>query len=199
MNKLPVAVHSTSGGLKGHVFRRLIHISMGFIPFVYYFYIPRIVDYLTFPAYFIVLMPVLIILILELIRMSLGWAVFGQRQYEKQQIASFAWGAFSIGAILLLLPKEYGIPIVASWALGDPLLGELRRFCSSRLQVAIIGIVFIEFVWFLAVLLLDTPFWIALMMGPIMVAAEWPKLKWIDDNATMLLIPLVVVLVLTSI
>ena len=33
-------------------------------------------------------------------------------------------------------------------------------------------------------------------MGPICVAYEWPRLRYIDDNATMLLIPLAVVLVL---
>jgi hypothetical protein len=34
------------------------------------------------------------------------------------------------------------------------------------------------------------------LMGPICVAAEWPRLRYIDDNATMLLIPLAVVLIL---
>jgi len=33
-------------------------------------------------------------------------------------------------------------------------------------------------------------------MGPMCVAAEWPRLRYIDDNATMLLIPLALVLVL---
>jgi hypothetical protein len=33
-------------------------------------------------------------------------------------------------------------------------------------------------------------------MGPLTTAAEWPKLKWIDDNATMTLIPLATILLL---
>jgi hypothetical protein len=34
----------------------------------------------------------------------------------------------------------------------------------------------------------------ALFMAPLTMAAEIPKLRWIDDNATMILIPLVAVL-----
>ena len=39
-----------------------------------------------------------------------------------------------------------------------------------------------------------TPLWLAPIMAPLCVAAEWPRLRWIDDNATILLIPLTAIL-----
>ena len=34
----------------------------------------------------------------------------------------------------------------------------------------------------------------AILMAPLTMASELPKLRWIDDNATMVLIPLAAVL-----
>jgi hypothetical protein len=37
-----------------------------------------------------------------------------------------------------------------------------------------------------------------LLIPPIQVASEWPRLRWIDDNGTMVLIPFLVILLLSS-
>lgn len=42
----------------------------------------------------------------------------------------------------------------------------------------------------------NTPLWMAAVMAPLTVAAEWPRLRYIDDNATMILIPLAGVVLL---
>lgn len=181
---------------EGHLLRRIIHICMLFLPFIYYFYGLTIAKWLSIPLDLLIIIPVSIILLLELLRLSLGWVVVGQRSYERKQLSAFTWGAISIAPILLFLPKEYGIPIVAAWALGDPLLGELRRLNFSTLFIVVVGIFFVEIIWLLAALLLGASPWIALLMGPVTVAAEWPNLKWLDDNAMMLLIPFFVVWVL---
>ena len=41
-----------------------------------------------------------------------------------------------------------------------------------------------------------TPVWMAFILAPVCMIAEWPRLTYIDDNATMLLIPLALVLLL---
>lgn len=101
-----------------------------------------------------------------------------------------------------------GMPIL--WTLGivDPLLGELKghgaigrrvrrgrgftlpeRTCLAVavawLIWALIGVVTGRAVW-----------WIVALMGPIAVAAEYPKLVFIDDNAMMELVPLATALLL---
>ena len=54
----------------------------------------------------------------------------------------------------------------------------------------------VRVIWLGCGYFLGTPYWMAILMGPVTMAAELPKLKWIDDNATMLLIPAAVVLIL---
>jgi hypothetical protein len=44
---------------------------------------------------------------------------------------------------------------------------------------------------------LGTPAWVAVILAPLTVLGEIPRVKWIDDNATMILFPLTVLLLLT--
>ena len=46
------------------------------------------------------------------------------------------------------------------------------------------------FIWFFSSIFLGTPYWLVFIMSPLAIASEWPSLKYIDDNATMILIPL---------
>ena len=91
---------------------------------------------------------------------------------------------------------EFIWPLVLSLSLGDPFLGELRRKGIESRNVVIIGSIFIAAIWLASWNFVDTPIILVAIMGPICVAAEWPRLRWIDDNATMLLIPLFTVLLL---
>jgi len=132
--------------------------------------------------------------VLEAWRLCTGWIAFGQRSREARQISSFSWGLMSIFLVLLFAPgKAFAIPIIISCALGDPLLGELRRLRIAKLWVALIGLVFIAGLWAVSTYYLGTPLWWAFVMGPFIVLCEWPNLSWIDDNAMMQLLPLLLV------
>jgi len=190
----------TKGGLFGHVLRRIIHISMVFVPFLYYFYGETIANSFAISLNSLVVITLIIILLLEGIRLIFNITLLGQRQHEAKQISSFAWGAMGLCMVLLFAPgKAYGIPIIACLALVDPLMGELRRLKIHRIIVALIGIVVAGLIWLLSAYLLGTPFWIVWVIAPLTIAAEWPNLKWIDDNATMQLIPLIIILLINSI
>ena len=52
------------------------------------------------------------------------------------------------------------------------------------------GLIIAGLIWFLSGFFLGTPYWLAFIMSPLAIASEWPSLKYIDDNATMILIPL---------
>ena len=98
--------------------------------------------------------------------------------------------------ILLADYPELVWPLILSLSLGDPFLGEVRRKGLDSKTVFICGSIFITLIWIASTMQVSTPLWMAFVMGPLCVAAEWPRLRWIDDNATMLLIPMSVVILL---
>ena len=75
-------------------------------------------------------------------------------------------------------------------------MGEARRMGLDNRSVYAIGTVICGLTWLLCGYFFGTPYWMALLMGPLTMVAELPKLKWIDDNAPMVLIPLGAVLLI---
>ena len=191
-------VDHSVGGVKGHLFRRAFHLAMSAIPFVYFEYGEKISDIFGLEVSQFVSAATILLIVIEAIRLKLGFTIFGQRDYEAKQVSALAWGGIAIGLTLIALPNnpEFIWPLVLSLSLGDPFLGELRRKGIESRNVVIIGSIFIAAIWLASWNFVDTPIILVAIMGPICVAAEWPRLRWIDDNATMLLIPLFTVLLL---
>ncbi len=201
-------LENTIGGKNGHIFRRLIHVSMLVFPFVYYWYGNQISEYLTtvfereISREFIVTFLLIFIVIAELGRLFLGITIFGQRDYEKKQISALAWGGVSICICFLFAPlggyKEayIGLPIIFTISIVDPLLGETRKILDSNKLIISIALIVSFLIWFSCSIFLETPLWFSLIMPPLAIIAEWPSLKYIDDNATMILLPLIASLVL---
>ena len=148
---------------------------------------------------------ILALLAFEIVRLSLGFTVFGQRAYESKQISALAWGGLAVGLTLLIAPSmgtssreaaALGFPLIMSLVLGDPLLGELRRTGMTRSRVVAVSVVAMMILWSVCAFWLGTPWLLVVVLAPLTVISEWPRLTYIDDNATMLLIPLAAVLVL---
>ena len=119
-----------------------------------------------------------------------GLTVFGQRDYEANQVSALAWGAVGVGFVLLLVPHEaYAWPLIASLSFGDPLMGELRRKGVEDRQVMIYATLFLLLIWLASSVLFGTPR-DGVFARPGLHAGRVPRLTYIDDNATMLLIPL---------
>ena len=190
-------VDTSVGGMRGHLLRRGIHLSMIGIPYLYFSHGESVAEAIGVSLAQVVAGVVLIALVLEGIRLKIGLTVFGQRDYEANQVSALAWGAVGIGFVLLLVPEEaYAWPLIASLALGDPLMGELRRKDIPDRQVMICATLLILAIWLVAVVQFGTPIWLAILLAPVCMISEWPRLTYIDDNATMLLIPLALVLLL---
>ncbi|MEC9118057.1 MAG: hypothetical protein VX854_00845, partial [Candidatus Thermoplasmatota archaeon] len=127
-------VPASVGGLRGHIFRRLIHIAMMIIPFLYYWNGTSISNFFfeLDPKQFVSVVA-FIFLLTEIIRLRMGFVVFGQRDYESKQISAFFWGGSSVCLVLLLSPEvgiqnsAFGFPLILGLTLIDPLMGELRR------------------------------------------------------------------------
>lgn len=185
------------GGMWGHVLRRAVHLAMVAIPFVYYEHAAAIASRVGLEGAEQVASALVLLLILaEAVRLRTGITVFGQRDYEATQVSALAWGALGIGVVLLTLHDhpELGYPLIFSLAIGDPLLGELRRAGKSNRTASMWSSVALIGVWGGCAVVLGTPWALVPVLPFICVASEWPRLRWIDDNATMLFIPLLAVL-----
>ena len=190
-------VDTSVGGMRGHLLRRGVHLSMIGIPYLYFAHGESVADRVGVSLPQVVAGVVLFALVLEGLRLKLGLTVFGQRDYEANQVSALAWGAVGVGFVLLLVPHEaYAWPLIASLALGDPLMGELRRKEMADRQVMVYSTLLILAIWLVSVAQFGTPVWMAFILAPVCMIAEWPRLTYIDDNATMLLIPLALILLL---
>ena len=161
-------VELSVGGMSGHVLRRAIHLGMSFIPLLYFEIGNDVADAISLTLEQVVSAVIIFAVFAEAVRLRMGWTIVVQRSYEA---------------------------LILSLSLGDPLLGELRRNEVSTNTVIWAGAVGIALIWASCAYFVDTPWFFVALMGPICVASEWPRLRYIDDNATMLLIPLAVILV----
>jgi len=115
-----------------------------------------------------------------------------------------AWGPGAIALVLWLAPEQgvagacSGLPMIWSLSLVDPLMGELPRARVRASVVALSGVAVAAAIWGVCVPWLGTSAWLVAVMPVVTVAAEWPRLTWIDDNAAMTLAPLAVVLATTA-
>jgi len=185
------------GGMQGHILRRGVHLGMVGIPYLYFAHGESVADAVGLELPQAVAGIVLLALLLEGLRLRLGLTVFGQRDYEAHQISALAWGAVGVGFVLLLAPLEaYAWPLIATLALGDPLMGELRRKEVADRQVMIYATLLIAAIWLISSFQFGTPVWLSIVIAPVSMLSEWPRLRYIDDNATMVLIPLALVLLL---
>ena len=184
------------GGVSGHLLRRGIHLAMSFLPFLYFEFGEDVADMVSLTLEQVVSCVIQLAVFGEALRLRMGLTVVGQRSYEAKQVSALAWGALGVGMVFLLTPDPaYAYPLILSLSLGDPLLGELRRKGSSTQTVILAGVIGIAVIWAGCAYLVETPWLFVPLMAPICVAAEWPRLRYIDDNATMLLIPLALVLI----
>jgi hypothetical protein len=190
-------IDESVGGMKGHLLRRCIHLSMVFIPYLFFEFGEDIADAISIQRDELISLLLIAIVVGEYIRLKLGFTVFGQRAYEAKQISALAWGGLSICLVLLITPmEEYAYPLILSLALGDPFMGELRRKHVSKNMLTCLTMILLLLVWIASWHFFDTPLWFAPIMAPICMVSEWPRYSIIDDNATMLLIPLACVVAL---
>ena len=190
-------VDHSVGGMGGHVLRRMIHLAIAGIPWLYFTQGESISELFSIEPIQLVSLVVIALVVFEAFRLKIGFTVFGQRDYEAKQVSALAWGGVAIGiALLALREPEYAYPLIVSLALGDPILGELRRKEFDIKIVVGVTTLALFVVWISYAIIFDSSLIIAILLPGVCVAAEYPRLRWIDDNATMIFIPLMLLLVL---
>ena len=187
------------GGFGGHAFRRLTHVSMASIPYLYYVHGDAISSYFSLQAREFVSAICILILIIEAVRLRSGIVIVGQREYESNQISALAWGALAVALAILIAPEgengsmeagKYGAPIILGMTLVDPVMGEVKRTQKNLRTAIIAGLAVSYAVWIGCHFWIGTELIAALLLAPLTVLGELPPTRAIDDNATMVLFPL---------
>jgi hypothetical protein len=193
-------VEHSIGGIGGHAFRRLTHVSMASIPYLYYVHGSTISSFFSMQAREFVSTICLLILVIEAFRLKTGIVIVGQREYESSQISALAWGALAVALAILIAPEgengsmgagKYGAPIILGMTLVDPVMGEVKRTKKDLSAAIIAGLCVSYAVWMGCHFWIGTDFIAALLLAPLTVLGELPPTRSIDDNATMVLFPLV--------
>ena len=191
-------VSKTSGGMSGHLLRRAIHIfTLPVLTILYYQYGSGVALVLNLKPHALVIVVLMATVTIEIIRLKLGLVVLGQRHFENEVICSAAWGGIGGFLLFLLSPRPiYTYVIVLCCALVDPLIGELRPR-SGEVVSLFCGFLMTFLIWFVGSFLGGGyPGWYALVMAPFTILMEFPKWTYFDDNITMLLGPLLLLLLL---
>ncbi|ETO25082.1 hypothetical protein RFI_12062 [Reticulomyxa filosa] len=217
-------LHDYKGGYKAHIVRRVYHVTVfALIPWIFFWYFHSICESIGINVSKALSIVILVQIVLEAVRIKYGVIIFGQREYERKQVCAQAWGTISTCIVLMLAyPRAFSIkpmftsstlhsknnsktyacyaqialPIIWGLGFGDPLIGELKRLGVSLKLRSAIAILVLMVIYLIAFLWCGTPFWLMFILPPIAVAAEYPKLTFIDDNAMMLLVPLLFSLLL---
>lgn len=178
-----------------HYARRIIHLSILIIPFAYYYFLtPLFSERILHAALFIF---IFFVFLLEKLRLRMKLVLFAQRQYEATHISAFAWTMLAIGLVLIFSPAvSFSIAIIATCALVDPLVGEMRLHHFNKIAIFISGFILALLVWITCALYYHFSLYFAFILAPISVVVEWPQMRWVDDNALMLLVPLTIILLL---
>ena len=188
------------GGMGGHAFRRLTHVSMASIPYLYYVHGERISSYFSLQAREFVSAICILILVIEVVRLRTGIVIVGQREYESSQISALAWGALAVALAILIAPGgeigsmeagKYGAPIILGMTLVDPVMGEIKRTKKNLRAAIFTGLIVSYIVWVGCHFWIGTELIAAILLAPLTVLGEILPSREIDDNATMVLFPLV--------
>ena len=202
-------VEHSVGGFGGHAFRRLTHVSMAAIPLIYYTRGDDLAGYFSVGPDELASYIFILVLVIEAIRLRFGIVIVGQREYESKQISAFAWGAFAVCLALLVTGMEpfasgsgiksgiYGIPLIFGLTFVDPLMGEIKRQKQDMRLAIITGLAASYAIWIGCSFWLGTPLWTCILLAPLTVLGELPRVKYIDDNATMIILPLAGLLLLS--
>lgn len=169
-------------------FRRAFHIASP--AFLVYYVLPQDL-WIGFSRTYLTLILWSVTLIIETLRLAFGVDIIGLRDYEKGQISAYFWGGTALTIGLLLFPPPLVVVAMCGMAWVDPFCALTRsRGGYPLLPLGLYTVV-------AAVILWTVTDWealkVAAMVGlaaPLAIAAEYPTVKYVDDDFTMLMVPL---------
>ena len=192
MNQKPSSPlpYSTLGGLFGHYLRRLIHLScLVGLTVLFYQFSPTWATWSGLRVSSLLAVIFVLVVAVECLRLRCGWLFIAQREHERHQPSSAAMSLIGLCVVGWVAPSAaYAYMIVATAALIDPLIGELKRHAVSHVYLlALLG------AWLIwiggAVCFIGVSWWLVALVPPVTVLVEKPCWRYLDDNFLMLAVP----------
>jgi hypothetical protein len=184
--------------LGDRIWRRCLHFA-GALVLLYYLLPARF--FLVVTNLEALLLALAAVLVLELLRHVAHAELPTIRPHEEHRVASFAFYAVALVAAVVLFPAPIATVVVLGTSFIDPLIGELRvRKLSFRTYPAVpvasyfvIALAALEVGW-------QIPLKVAIPAAAIgawaAVAVESPRVRGVDDDLAMTLVPAVILLAL---
>ena len=176
-----------------HAFRRGFHLCAPL--FLVYYLFPEDMWGLDVSNKGFIIIIFTLLMIFEAIRLGTGRVFFGLREYERKQLSAYAWASIAITIAFLFFPPVFVICAVVGMGWTDPLIGELRKHWKKAYPLLPLAVYFVITVACLS-LFSDMQFILILFLASlttvVAILVEYPRLKYIDDDFLMLLIPLLV-------
>jgi hypothetical protein len=177
--------------LGDRAWRRIIH-CLGALVLLYYLIPTGFFVVLAKP--YVLLAAVGAAILLEVLRHFAGLQLPTIRPYEEHRVASFVFYAVALAGSILLFPLPIAAAVVLGVALVDPLVGELRlreprgaaTWAIPLATYAVLAVIGMAVIGGWPVLPAVSLGVLAAILG---VAAERPKIPWVDDDLAMAFVP----------
>ena len=180
-----------------HWYRRVFH-AFG-ASFLLYYMLPD-VDWINLLKFWIPIVIIILVFILEYLRikgMLNSNHFFGLRMYEKKRVSSYLFFGVAILLLLLFFPQQIAIPCILCASIADPIMGEIRQRFGEKM-VYMVG--FLVCMLFFLVSWYKAGVWVALLISGIgasfAVIGETKKIKWLDDDFMIQMLPAFVLLII---
>jgi hypothetical protein len=189
---------SANGYTENIIARRVLHI---FSPiFLVYYFVPED-TWIGLAKEVLLLVILLAVLVSELVRIIFRPRIFGLKHFEQKQISAYVWASFGFAMAFLLFESVLVVPVIFGMAWIDPLCGWLRRKKRGYPLVPLVG--YAVMMMFTLLLISDFSLPKVIMMGlassPVAIASEYPNLRYMDDDFTMVFFPLLALALLNPI
>jgi len=122
---------------------------------------------------------------------------FGLRNYEKKRPASYLYFGVGVLILFLLFPQQIAIPCILCASFIDPIIGESRYYLGKKRAYAIgflISAFFFLVTWYRA------DWWVLILVSLLgatgAVIGEAKKLKLVDDDFMIQILPAVLLLLM---
>lgn len=172
--------------------RRLVHLCLPV--FLLYYIIPDD-TWIGIDKRLVLLGALFVFIIFEFLRLAYQIRVFGTREYEMDNMAAYLWAGIGFTVAFLLFDYALVVPAILGMAWIDPLSGFLRSRKSglypwlpfaSYLVLAAVALIVVSSFAPLSII------FIAAAGAASGIAAEHKRVRFVDDDFLMLVVPLVV-------
>lgn len=173
------------------LWRRIVH-ACGAAVLLYY--VLPTDFFLVAPKEYVLLAALAVALVLEGLRHAVRLDLPTIRPVERERVASFVYYAVALVGAILLAPLPIAAAVILGTALVDPLAGGLRESGRYARFYPVLPYFVYAALAFVGLCLVGS--WppgvsvaLALFAALVALAAEYPKMTWLDDDLVMMAAP----------